>query len=51
MSPKNVDTSMSESSCFGTPFEIQRVHVSQTLLKSARQHFYPNFPLTTDILS
>ena len=32
-----------ESSCFRTPFESQRVHVSQTLPKSARQHFYPIF--------
>ena len=40
-----------EGSWFRTPFESQRVHVSQTLPKSARQHFYPNFPLTMDKLS
>ena len=42
---------MLESSCFRTHLESQRVHVSQTLLKSGRQDFYPNFPLTKDKLS
>ena len=44
MSPTNVVTWMPESSSFTTPLESQRVHVSQTLPKSAPQHFYPNFP-------
>ena len=50
-SPKNVATWMPESSCFRTPFRNQRVNASQTLLKSARQHFYPNFTLISDKLS
>ena len=48
---ENVKTRISESSCFRTPFEIQRVHGSQTLLKYAQQHFYPNFPLIQDNVS
>ena len=36
---------MPESSCFRTPFESQRVHLSQRLLKSTPQHLYPKFPL------
>ena len=48
LSPKNVFTSMPESSCFRTPFKSQRLHVSQTMLKSARKNFYPNFWLTKD---
>ena len=51
LSLTNVVTSMPETSCFRTPFESKRVHVSQTLQKSARQHFYLNFELTTDKLS
>ena len=42
---------MPKSSRFRTRFENQRVNVSQTLLKSLPQHFYLNFPLTTDKLS
>ena len=42
---------MPEISCFRTPFDSQRIHVSKTILKSARQNFYPNFPLTKDKLS
>ena len=41
---------MPETSCFRTPFRSQGVHVSQTLLKSARQHFYPNSPIMGDKL-
>ena len=51
LSPRNVLTSIPESSCFRTPFESQRLHLSQTLLKFPQQYFYPNFPLTTDKLS
>ena len=46
MSPRNEVSWMPGTSCFRTPFKSQRVHVSQTLLKSARQHSYPNFLLT-----
>ena len=42
---------MFERSCFKTPFQSKRVHVSQTLLKSARQDFYCNFPLKKDKLT
>ena len=51
LTPKYVDTSMPESSCFRTPFWGQRVNGSQTLLKSTRQCFYPNFPLISEKLS
>ena len=51
LSPRNVLTSIPESSCFRIPFESQRLHLSQTLLKFPQQYFYPNFPLTTDKLS
>ena len=51
MSPRNVVTWMAEISYIRTPFQSQRVHVSQTLLKSVWQHFYRNFPLTTNKLS
>ena len=47
---KNVVTWMPES-CFRTPFRIQRLKGSQTLLKSARQRFYPNFPLISNKFS
>ena len=42
---------MPKSSCLRTPFGSQCAHWSQTLLKSARQDFYPNFPLIWDKLS
>ena len=38
-------------SCFRRPFGIQRVNVFQTLLKSARQHYYPIFSCIWDFLS
>ena len=41
---------MPESSCFRTPFKIQRVQGCQTLLKPARQHFYPTFLVIHDKL-
>ena len=34
---------MSKKSCFGKPFANERVNGSQTLLKSARHHYYPLF--------
>ena len=34
---------MSKKCCFGTPFANERVKGSQTLLKSARHHYYPLF--------
>ena len=34
---------MSKKSCFRTPFANERVNGSQTLLKSARHHYYPLF--------
>ena len=49
--PKNVVTWMPESSCFITSFRSQSVKASQTLLKSARQHFYANFPLISNKLN
>ena len=51
LTPKNVLTWMPKSSSFKTPSCSQRVHRSQTLLKSARRHFYPNLPLIQDELS
>ena len=42
---------MPESSCFKTPFGSQRVKASETLPKSARQHFYVNFPSISKKLS
>ena len=42
---------MPESSCFRTPSQSQRVHVSKEMLKSERQRFYPTFQLTIDKLS
>ena len=41
---------MLESACFRIPFPSPSVRGSQTLLKSARQHFYPNFPLNQEKL-
>ena len=38
-------------SCFRRPFGNQRVNVFQTLLKSARQHYYPIFSCIWDMLS
>ena len=42
---------MPEGSCFRTLFQSQRVHLSQTLLKSSWQHFSPNFEFTKYKLS
>ena len=44
-------TWMPKSSCSGTHSCSQRVHGSQTLLKSARHHFYPDLSLSQDKLS
>ena len=51
LTPKNVLPWMPKSSCFRTPFGSQSVRVSQTLVKSARNRFYPIFPLIQDKLS
>ena len=40
---KNVATQTSKSSCFRTSFTSERVNGFQTLLKSARHHYYPLF--------
>ena len=40
----------SKRSCFTRPCGNQRVNGFQTLLKSARQHYYPIFPCIWDIL-
>ena len=42
---------MTKRSFFKTPLGGQRVNRSQTLVKSARHHFYPVFLLTCDKLS
>ena len=42
---------MSESSCFTTSFQSERINGCQTLLKPAREHFYPSFLLTQAKLS
>ena len=44
-------TLMLENSRFRTPFESQRVHGFQTLLKSGCQKFRRNFPLSQNKLS
>ena len=46
--PKNVVVWMPESCCFRTTFEGKRVKGSETLLKSARQHFYANVSFISD---
>ena len=51
LSPRNVVTSMPQSYSLRTPFGSQRVQLSQTLLKSARQHFYHNLTLTKHKMS
>ena len=38
-------------SCFRRPCSNQRVNGFETLLKSARHHYYPIFPCILDILS
>ena len=38
---KDVATETSKRSCFRTPFANERVNGFQTLLKSARHHYYP----------
>ena len=40
---KDVATETSKRSCFGTPFAHERVNGFQTLLNSARHHYYPLF--------
>ena len=48
---KEVATETSGRSCFGTPFDNQRVNGFQTRLKVARHHLYPLFPLISGKLS
>ena len=40
---KDVATQTSKKSCFRTPFANERDNGFQTLLKSARHHYYPLF--------
>ena len=40
---KDMATQTSKKSCFRTPFANERVNGFQTLLKSARHHYYPLF--------
>ena len=40
---KNVATYTSKRSCLRTPFANERANGFQTLLKSARHHYYPHF--------
>ena len=42
---------MSKRSCFSTPFGNQRVNGFETLLKSARHHYFPVFLRIRDKLS
>ena len=51
LTPKTVVTWMPESFYFRRPFGSQRVKWSETLLKSARKHFYDNFLLISNKLS
>ena len=44
-------TEASKRSCFSTPFGNQRVNGFETLLKSARHHYFPLFPRNRDKLS
>ena len=46
-----MDFETSKRSCFRRPCGNQRVNGFQTLLKSARHHYYPIFPCICDILS
>ena len=41
----------SKRSCLSTPFGNQRVNGFETLLKSARLHYFPIFPRIRDKLS
>ena len=51
LTPKNKLPWMAKRSCFRTSFESQSVCGFQTLLKSGRNRFYPDFPLIQDELS
>ena len=44
-------TEASKRSCFSTPFGNQRVNGLETLLKSARHHYFPILPWIRDKLS
>ena len=43
-------TLASKSSCLSTPFGNERVNGFETLLKSARHHYFPIFPRIRDKL-
>ena len=51
LTPKEVATQMSGMSRFRTAFGSQRISVSKSLLKSARNHFYTIVPLIPDKFS
>ena len=49
--PKEMLTEASKRSCFSTPFGNQRVEGFETLLMSARRHYFPLFRQIPDKLS
>ena len=49
--PKEMFTEASKRSCFNTPFVYQRVNGFETLLKSARHHYFPIIPWFRDKVS
>ena len=49
--PKETFIYASKRSCFSRPFVKQRVNGFETLLKSARHHYFPLFPRIQDKLS
>ena len=51
LTPTELFTETSKMSSFIRPFGNQRVNVFQTLLKSARLHYFPKFSCISDILS
>ena len=51
MHPKEMFTKASKRSCFSIPFGKQPVNGFETLLKSARHHYFPIFPRIRDKLS
>ena len=51
LTPRNVVPPMPITSCFRTLLESKCFHGSQTLVKPALQHFYPNFQLIWEKLS
>ena len=51
MTLKNIVTWIPQSSRFRKPLQSQRVHMVESVLKSARQHFHASFPLSQEILN